>query len=241
MSQTRRVPRSCSQQQRREHSRSQKSPSTSGNIEGIRAKAKAKSSSLSFKPTADVDISPIEMVEYATERTKAAKVNTDAIIADDKPIEQRKLSQMERLEALLSRLPNVNSQTDERHEGSETAHISFPRGILSDIANANSSEVLSEVVKSDEQSKDANTRTARMREWLEGLDNGKGAFLSYLEVINDEFDCDFAQLRALVLVTPCAAGLLGTIDPCLWEVCGIRSMGHRLLFAKALNHLDKIL
>ena len=80
-----------------------------------------------------------------------------------------------------------------------------------------------------------------MREWLEGLDNGKGAFLSYLEVIKEEFDCDFAQLRAMVLVTPFAAGLLGTIDSCLWEACGFRCMGHRLLFAKALNHLDKIL
>merc|ERR1712083_1172303 len=66
---------------------------------------------------------------------------------------------------------------------------------------------------------------ATMWAWLEGLDHGKGSLLCYYDAIKREFDADLVQLSAVKLANPESPGLLGSIDPCFWEVCEIKRMG----------------
>lgn len=82
-----------------------------------------------------------------------------------------------------------------------------------------------------------NDKQEALKKWLEGLDSGRGALVTYFDVIKDEFDCDFGQLSAVKLSNPETPGLLGTIDPVFWETCGIKAMGHKLLFAKGISKL----
>merc|ERR1712113_430255 len=84
----------------------------------------------------------------------------------------------------------------------------------------------------------ANEKEEALRKWLEGLDSGRGALVCYLDVIKNEFDCDFGQISAVRLSNPETPGLLGTIDPVFWETCGIKAMGHKLLFAKGISKLS---
>jgi len=78
---------------------------------------------------------------------------------------------------------------------------------------------------------------ARLMVWLKNLDSGKGALLQYADVLKAEFDSDFQQIGAVRLGEPVMPGIVGTIDPFFWEVCKIKPMGHRLLFARAINAL----
>jgi len=74
----------------------------------------------------------------------------------------------------------------------------------------------------------------RVWEWLESLDGGRGSMLQYFEAVKNEFDADFSQLAAARLAQPIAAGTLGCIEPSFFEVLDVKSVGHRLLFAKGL-------
>ncbi|OLQ13232.1 hypothetical protein AK812_SmicGene2815 [Symbiodinium microadriaticum] len=52
------------------------------------------------------------------------------------------------------------------------------------------------------------------------------------------FDLDFEQLGSVRLKDQAQAqGVLNSIDPLFWEVCGVKQLGHRLLFAKGLRAL----
>eukprot|EP00747_Dinoflagellata_sp_TGD_P031036 gnl/TRDRNA2_/TRDRNA2_135025_c0_seq2.p1 gnl/TRDRNA2_/TRDRNA2_135025_c0~~gnl/TRDRNA2_/TRDRNA2_135025_c0_seq2.p1 ORF type:complete len:661 (-),score=163.64 gnl/TRDRNA2_/TRDRNA2_135025_c0_seq2:50-2032(-) len=71
-------------------------------------------------------------------------------------------------------------------------------------------------------------------DWLTELDGGRGSLQRYFDVIRTEFDADFAQIGASRLAEPIGAGALGSIDPSFFEVVGVKSVGHRLLFAKGI-------
>jgi len=73
--------------------------------------------------------------------------------------------------------------------------------------------------------------------WLEGLDNKRGALLQYFDVMRREFDADFSQILAVKLETPTGPGVLDAIDPMFWEVVQAKSMGHKLLLAKGIYAL----
>ncbi|CAE7834716.1 unnamed protein product [Symbiodinium sp. CCMP2592] len=69
--------------------------------------------------------------------------------------------------------------------------------------------------------------------WSDGV--GQMAFTTER---NLPFDLDFEQLVSVRLKDQAPAqGVLGTIDPLFWEVCGVKQLGHRLLFAKGLRAL----
>ena len=76
-----------------------------------------------------------------------------------------------------------------------------------------------------------------MYEWLQGLDNGRGAMLQYFEVTKTEFESDFSQIAASRLPEPISPGSVGRKDPSFWEAAGVRSVGHKLLFAKGVLQL----
>merc|ERR1712008_344769 len=75
-----------------------------------------------------------------------------------------------------------------------------------------------------------------MCKWLTNLDGGQGALLQYLDPILTEFDADFAQIRAAKLARPIAPGALGHIDPLFFEVLGVKSVGHKMLFARGISN-----
>jgi len=77
-----------------------------------------------------------------------------------------------------------------------------------------------------------------MCKWLTNLDGGQGALLQYLDPIKTEFDADFAQIRAAKLARPIAPGALGHIDPLFFEVLGVKSVGHKMLFARGIINLS---
>jgi len=82
-------------------------------------------------------------------------------------------------------------------------------------------------------------RERELHEWLLALDGGKGALLRYLDVLKREFDSDFTQISAVRLAEPVAPGIVGTVDPFFWEVCSVKTIGHRLLFAKGIAALSE--
>merc|ERR1712181_118029 len=73
-----------------------------------------------------------------------------------------------------------------------------------------------------------------MWDWLEKMDGGKGAMLQYFGAIKSEFDADFSQILASRLASPVSPGALGSIEPSFFEALGVRPVGHRLLFARAI-------
>lgn len=76
-----------------------------------------------------------------------------------------------------------------------------------------------------------------MSEWLKGLDGGKGALLQYLPALIREFDADLSQLPGVILSESKVPGIIGSIDPSMWQACGVVRIGHRMLLAKAINAL----
>lgn len=83
----------------------------------------------------------------------------------------------------------------------------------------------------------ADERDMRFSAWLRSLDDGHGCLLSYMDAIRREFECDFSQVAAARLSEPISSGVLGIVDPSFFEVIGVKSMGHRLLFAKGIAAL----
>lgn len=73
-----------------------------------------------------------------------------------------------------------------------------------------------------------------LREWLAKLDGGRGALLQYFEVLCREFDADLRQLAAMKLDKPATVGFVERVDSNLFEVLGVKQMGHRLLMAKGV-------
>lgn len=82
------------------------------------------------------------------------------------------------------------------------------------------------------------SREQEMRSWLLALDKGKGSLLRYLDAIEREFECDFSQLAAAQLLVATGPGSVARIEPSFWEALDVKSMGHKLLLAKALLLLD---
>lgn len=77
-----------------------------------------------------------------------------------------------------------------------------------------------------------------MWNWLKGLDGGRGSLLHYFAAIKSEFDADFQQLAATRLQKPVSPGALGSIEPSFFEALGVKSVGHRLLFARGIMKLS---
>lgn len=73
--------------------------------------------------------------------------------------------------------------------------------------------------------------------WLRSLDGNKGTLLRYFTGFRDEFDCDFSQLAAARLDDPVAEGILGQIEPSIFDALGVEPIGHRLLLARGILSL----
>lgn len=111
---------------------------------------------------------------------------------------------------------------------------------LPDDSGGWQAQVVAEAAHDDDAAQDqteADPREDQMRDWLRGLDNGKGNMLRYFDAIKAEFDSDFMQLCELKLPDPVSPGIIGKINPLFWDVCGVRPAGHRLLFAKGIMAL----
>eukprot|EP00927_Polykrikos_kofoidii_P057640 TRINITY_DN5179_c0_g1_i2.p1 TRINITY_DN5179_c0_g1~~TRINITY_DN5179_c0_g1_i2.p1 ORF type:complete len:1063 (+),score=265.08 TRINITY_DN5179_c0_g1_i2:46-3234(+) len=84
-----------------------------------------------------------------------------------------------------------------------------------------------------------NENEEKVWDWLNGLDNGRGALLQYFDVLRNEFDADFSQIGAARLPSPTSSGILQALDPSFFEVVGVASTGHRLLLAKGILALPQ--
>lgn len=107
-----------------------------------------------------------------------------------------------------------------------------------DTRGAEEAGMREEVLGADDGKWPAGSREQQLQEWLEQLDGGRGILLQYFESLRQEFSADLSLIRDMRLATPRSNGILGTIDAQLWERCGIRQMGHRLLLAKGINALE---
>ncbi|CAK0810175.1 unnamed protein product [Prorocentrum cordatum] len=76
-----------------------------------------------------------------------------------------------------------------------------------------------------------------MWDWLLSLDKGKGGLLQYFPRIQMEFDCEFAQIAASRLPQPVSDGVLGMVQPQLFEALHMTRTGHKLLLAKGIMGL----
>ncbi|CAE8707401.1 unnamed protein product, partial [Polarella glacialis] len=149
--------------------------------------------------------------------------------------------QLARLQALLSDLPaSPQAESDEEDGGAkdlakEPALENSRQRRPADTAP--SSSLLPETSSPSTEVPRREGREAALHEWLEGLDAGKGGLLQYFDVIRAEFDSDLRQLRAVRLIEPRSAGVVGSIDQSFWQVCGVKTMGHRMLLARGINLL----
>lgn len=80
------------------------------------------------------------------------------------------------------------------------------------------------------------TRAAELRKWLEALDDGAGAMLSYFDVLAAEFDADLNQIAA-AKVDGGGGGILGAVDPSFWDTVSVKKTGHKMLFARGIAKL----
>lgn len=76
-----------------------------------------------------------------------------------------------------------------------------------------------------------------VREWLRGLDSGRGALVIYTKAITEEFG-GVPALSACILPEHPKGSVIGRIEQSLWEALDVKSLGHRLLLAKGILKLE---
>merc|ERR1740121_1905840 len=77
------------------------------------------------------------------------------------------------------------------------------------------------------------------RRWLLGLDKGEGALLQYFDKLQAEFDGDLVQVAAVRRDVTDGQSAIDAVDPIFWEVIGVKKMGHKLLFARAIANIQQ--
>mmetsp|Transcript_126666 Transcript_126666/g.219573 ORF Transcript_126666/g.219573 Transcript_126666/m.219573 type:complete len:609 (-) Transcript_126666:85-1911(-) len=69
--------------------------------------------------------------------------------------------------------------------------------------------------------------------WLFDLDSRRGSMLQYLEPLQREFG-DLQELALAVSPVPPGVSIIKAVEPSLFEVLGVQSMGHKLKFAQGM-------
>jgi len=77
-------------------------------------------------------------------------------------------------------------------------------------------------------------RADELRAWLNGLDDGQGAMLSYFDVLATEFDADLAQIAAAKVE---GGRGMGAVDPSFWDTVKVQKTGHKFIFARGIQRL----
>merc|ERR1712224_616484 len=75
-------------------------------------------------------------------------------------------------------------------------------------------------------------------EWLTNLDDGRGALLSYLPRLREEFD-SLSQLGIVREQHPTEGSVISHIDSGFFDSIGVKQAGHRFLFARGICLLTK--
>lgn len=83
----------------------------------------------------------------------------------------------------------------------------------------------------------SNERETKLRQWLLDLDPKSGKMTMYFDVLVAEFDADLVQIAAAKNSSGSVKGVLGVVDTMFWETVGVKTMGHRMLFAKGIAKL----
>ncbi|CAE7702575.1 KIN14E [Symbiodinium sp. CCMP2592] len=76
----------------------------------------------------------------------------------------------------------------------------------------------------------------QFREWLRGLDKGRGVLLQYYPALKHKFNADTSRLLSMKIG---GAGSVGVraIDPALWDMCEIKPLGHRAMLSRGICEL----
>lgn len=76
----------------------------------------------------------------------------------------------------------------------------------------------------------------QFREWLRGLDKGRGVLLQYYPALKQNFNADTSRLLSMKVG---GAGSVGVraIDPALWNMCEIKPLGHRAMLSRGICEL----
>ena len=75
-----------------------------------------------------------------------------------------------------------------------------------------------------------------LEEWLRNADAGKGILLKYSEALLSEFGSKQELAASINEATP-GASKVQRVDPAVFEILGVHSLGHKLMFAKAITAL----
>ena len=76
-----------------------------------------------------------------------------------------------------------------------------------------------------------------LEEWLRNADAGKGILLQYSEALLREFGSKQELAASINEATP-GTSKLQRVDPAVFETLGVRSLGHKLMFVKAITALQ---
>lgn len=80
-------------------------------------------------------------------------------------------------------------------------------------------------------------RHVRLKQWLTGLDEGKGDMLAYYEALKEEFDGDLTQIAAARIENNPRASPVEQVEPTFWEAIKCTKGVHRLKFARGIISL----
>mmetsp|Transcript_93712 Transcript_93712/g.180263 ORF Transcript_93712/g.180263 Transcript_93712/m.180263 type:complete len:422 (-) Transcript_93712:44-1309(-) len=83
----------------------------------------------------------------------------------------------------------------------------------------------------------ASEDNAELKKWLCGLDSGQGRFLQYLQPLQREFG-DLQQLAAAVNPETTVRSVTQAVDPMVFEVLGVKSLGHKMVLSRAICALS---
>lgn len=80
-------------------------------------------------------------------------------------------------------------------------------------------------------------RHPALREWLNGLDEGRGGMLVYYEALKEQFDADLTQIAAARIEIDPKASPVEQVEPTFWEAVKCTKGMHRQLFARGIMKL----
>ena len=82
----------------------------------------------------------------------------------------------------------------------------------------------------------AHNELKELKEWLRQADDGKSTLLQYEAALLREFGSKQELAASINEATP-GASKVQRVDPAVFEILGVHSLGHKLMFAKAITAL----
>ena len=135
-----------------------------------------------------------------------------------------------------SELGESKAHDVEKTEGEQVAVSRDKKGDEQSIRKSDKSK---RKRKLEDRNSKNNAARERIRLWLIDIAGGKETLLRYQDAIETEFDNSLEQIAACYGHRSEDDSLLDAIAPEFWDALEVRPYGHKFLFAKAIEQLQR--